>query len=211
MDPDFWRRKWEQNEIGFHEGAANAMLAAHFDRLSLRPGARVLIPLCGKSHDIWWLRARGFDVVGAELHPQAVEALFAERGVTPATIDEGRFRRFSAEGVEILAGDIFDLTAADIGPVDAIYDRAALVAMPPAMRARYAAQLLALGRGAPQLLVSLIYDQNAAAGPPFSVDEATIAQVYGGAYRIDLLESIAAPVKGAPGCEAAWLLRPAAA
>ena len=210
MEPDFWHARWQtKNILGFHEGKANAFLVKHFSRLPLAPGARVFVPLCGKTRDIAWLLGQGLRVAGAELSRIAVEELFAELEVVPQVTQDGPLTRFSAPGLDILQGDIFALTRDALGPVDAVWDRAALVALPQDMRARYAPHLVALTDGAPQLLVCFEYDQSLLAGPPFSVPPQEVRTLYGGDYMVAPLET--APVPGGlkGQCEAVehvWLL-----
>lgn len=209
MDPDFWHRKWEANEIAFHEGEANLLLVRHFHELGLAPGARVFVPLCGKSHDLHWLLTQGFEVAGAELSRLAVEQLFTELGVTPEITEIGPLERFAAEGITVFVGDIFDLKRETLGRVDAVYDRAALVALPETMRDRYAAHLVHMTHGAPQLLIAFDYDQSLTVGPPFSVPEHEVRRHYGTAYRATLLERH--PLKGGlrgtgPVIEDVWRL-----
>ena len=51
-----------------------------------------------------------------------------------------------------------------------VYDRAALIALPPPLRQRYARELYSqLPRGCRGLLVTLEYPQHEKDGPPFSV------------------------------------------
>ena len=209
MDRDFWLRRWRNNQIGFHEGAPNSLLTAHFAALGVPEGGRVFVPLCGKSNDMNWLRAQGFQVVGAELSRMAVEQFFAELNVTPAVTPAGKFERFEIEGVTIFLGDIFDLDKETLGPVDAVYDRAALVALPEPLRARYAAHLPGLTGRAPQFLVTFVYDQTAIDGPPFSVDEAWVRAHYAALYRLETIETrdVEGGLKGVcPAKESAWLL-----
>lgn len=210
MEPDFWLEKWQKNQLAFHEGAPNTLLTAHFAELGIPAGGTIFVPLCGKTQDMIWLRAQGCRVVGAELSRLAVEQFFAENGLTPAVTKTGWFERFEAEGIVILLGDLFELDDATLGPVDAIYDRAALVALPEKMRARYAAYLHALTDRAPQLLVTFEYDQTLINPPPHSVTEAEVRRLYDAAYDLTLAEERAAPdgIKGIPARESAWLLRP---
>lgn len=67
MNSTFWQAKWQRNEIGFHEHRPNVLLVRNFPALCLQHGARVFVPLCGKSLDIHWLLAQGHQVVGCEL------------------------------------------------------------------------------------------------------------------------------------------------
>lgn len=213
MDTDFWHQKWADNDIGFHEGQPNALLVRQFHRLALAPGARLFVPLCGKSQDIPWLVGQGFRVVGAELSPVAVEQFFAGLGVQPEVTPAGQLVRYRTAGIDIFCGDIFELTSAALGKVDGIYDRAALVALPPKVRGRYAKHLVAVAGVVPQLLISFDYDQSAMSGPPFSVTGREIRELYRETHRPHLLEQreVAGGLKGqCPASEQAWLLEPLA-
>jgi len=209
MDEQFWLRKWEANQIAFHQGEAHPLLVAHFDALRLPQGSRVFLPLCGKTLDIGWLLSNGHRVRGAELSPLATRQLFAELGVTPEIAEVGSLTRYSAPGIDIFVGDIFKLSRDMLGPVDAVYDRAALVALPEEMRGRYATHLMEITGRAPQLLISFDYDQSLIDGPPFSVDRTAVKQLYAERYELTLLASpdVAGGLKGKVAArEDVWLL-----
>lgn len=209
MDADFWHRKWANDDIGFHEGAVNPLLVRHSPALSLAEGARVFLPLCGKTLDIHWLLGNGYRVVGAELSRLAVEQLFAELGAEPTVSRCGPVEHHGAPGLDIFVGDIFEVSAQLLGQVDAIYDRAALVALPEDMRRRYTAHLTTITAGAPQLLVCFEYDQSLMAGPPFSIAGEEVIRHYRQAYEVTLLDRVDIPggFKGKlPATEAVWLL-----
>jgi thiopurine S-methyltransferase len=213
MDHDFWRRRWEKTEIAFHEGVPNAFLTAHLARLALPKSARLFLPLCGKTQDIHWLLAQGFRVAGAELSAIAVDQLFADLGVVPTRTHHDGFTRCAAPaiGLDIFQGDLFRLDHRALGPVDAVYDRAALVALPPAMRPAYAAHIVALTRAAPQLLVTYEYDQQKMDGPPFSVPHEEVLRHYANTYAVSRLETreVADGLKGkCAATESACLLTP---
>ena len=199
MDQDFWLTRWQKNEIGFHEGAPNTLLVAHIAALGVPAGGRIFVPLCGKSHDMRWLRAQGFKVAGAELSRLAVEQFFAERGLVPAISRRGQMECFEADDITLFVGDIFDLDPTTLGPVDAVYDRAALVALPGGLRECYAAHLITLTGAAPYLLVTFEYDQTPQLGPPFSITEADVQALYGVIYQIDRIETREVPggIRGA--------------
>ncbi|UOD29218.1 thiopurine S-methyltransferase [Massilia violaceinigra] len=209
MDEQFWQRKWASNEIAFHEGAPNRLMLAHIGRLGLAPGSRVFVPLCGKSLDLHWLLAQGHRVAGVELSQLAVDQLFASLGVTPMVSSAGELLHYHAQDIDIFVGDIFSLSSELLGAVDAVYDRAALVALPESMRASYAAHVTQLARQAPQLLICYQYDQAIMAGPPFSIGDEEVRQRYGHAYALILLDKaeVAGGFKGRfPALEAVWLL-----
>ena len=210
MDKTFWHQRWEENKIAFHESQANPLLVKYFKALSLAKGSRVFVPLCGKSLDIHWLLSNGYRVAGAELSKIAVTQLFAELGVDPAVSGVGEVEHYSADKIDIFCGDIFDLPRKMLGPVDAVYDRAALVALPDEMRARYAAHLMEVADKAPQLLICHEYDQSLMDGPPFSISDEEVIHHYGGHYHLTRLASVDIPggLKGrCPAKENVWLLR----
>ncbi len=210
MDANFWHQRWEKMEIGFHLSEANPLLVSHFKALGLSAGSRVFVPLCGKTLDIAWLLANGYQVAGAELSEIAIRQLFDSLGVQPTVMQIGDLKRYSAQGIDIFVGDIFDLTSDLLGIVDAIYDRAALVALPKTMRDRYTAHLRTMTHHAPQLLICFEYDQSLVEGPPFSIDSDEVHRQYQAHYSIRLLASQDMPegLKGKyPAKESVWLLQ----
>lgn len=212
MDASFWHDRWQRNQIGFHEPHANPLLIAHFDALALPAGSRIFVPLCGKTLDIHWLLSRGQRVAGAELSEIAVRQLFADLGLTPQLTASGKLACYSAAGIDIFQGDIFDLSRGELGEVDAVFDRAALIALPESLRGRYARHLVQITDRARQLLLCINYEQSLLPGPPFSVDGAEVVALYQGSYDIKSLGSTEIPggLKGkCPATDDAWLLRPA--
>ncbi len=191
MKHDFWHERWEKQEIGFHLSDTNPALTSHWHTIPVDLGERVLVPLCGKSVDILWLLREGYQVVGVELSEIALDALAESIEETfSLAVDKqqvGDFILYRAAGILLICGDWFSLTSFDTGPIDAVYDRAALVAMPEEMRGDYARQLLKVSENAPQLLVTLEYDQSEMAGPPFAVDQKQVESFYADAMNIDLM------------------------
>ena len=210
MEENFWHWKWEQGEIGFHENEANPFLVAHFETLNLPKGSRVFLPLCGKTRDAAWLLACGYRVAGAELSELAINQLFEELGLEPEISKAGQWVRYRAEDIDILAGDIFAVSAEYLGPIDAIYDRAALVALTTCVRKHYTTHLMNITGTAPQLLITYEYDQLLMEGPPFSVSKCEVEQHYGASYQLKSVGSkdVAGGLRGTvKSTEIAWLLQ----
>ncbi|MCC4307368.1 thiopurine S-methyltransferase [Alcanivorax marinus] len=187
MDKQFWREKWQNRELGWHLPFANPVLKRHLPALDPAPGDRMFVPLCGKTLDIRWLLEQGFAVVGAELSERAVRELFEELGFEPEVTAWDGGHRWRHGDLTVFQGDLFALTAADLGPVDRVYDRAALVALPEALRARYAPHVATLTGNAPQLLISFEYDPSEMDGPPFPVQPDEIHRLYGDRYTLEEL------------------------
>ncbi|MEO0997692.1 MAG: thiopurine S-methyltransferase [Pseudomonadota bacterium] len=186
MNHDYWLSKWEHAQIGFHEPAVNGWLARFGPGLMLKPG-RVFVPLCGKALDLHWLAGRGHDVVGIELSELAVQQFFAEAGLNPDVAAAGKLKRYVSGRITLYAGDFFALTPAELGAVDYVYDRAALIALPAATRPQYVAHLAALLGDARGLLIALDYDQSGMQGPPFSVPADELGRLLGGYAGLRLL------------------------
>jgi thiopurine S-methyltransferase len=210
MNASFWHQKWERGDIGFHKSEANPLLIEHFEKLNLAKGSRVFLPLCGKSRDCEWLLACGYRVVGAELSGLAINELFKELGLAPEIAKVGKLTRYSTKDIDMLVGDIFDVSAEYLGPINAIYDRAALVALPAFMRQQYTSHLIQITNAAPQLLISYEYNQLLMDGPPFSVNENEVKQHYGVTYHLKSVDikNVAGGLKGkVVSVETAWLLQ----
>ena len=210
MDASFWHQKWEQGDIGFHENEVNPLLIEHFEELNLTKGSRIFLPLCGKTRDAAWLLACGYRIAGAELSELAINALFKELGLEPAISKAGKLTRYRAKNIDILAGNIFDVSAEYLGPISAIYDRAALVALPACMRKQYTSHLMNITGTATQLLITYDYNQLLMDGPPFSVNENEVKQLYSAAYQLKPAGSkiITGGLKGkVASTETAWLLQ----
>jgi thiopurine S-methyltransferase len=188
MEKEYWLERWNRNETGFHQAEINPYLREFWPRLQLRPASMVLVPLCGKSRDMLWLRQQGHALLGVELSVIAAQAFFTENGLIPHGNACDRFTRLEASGAQILCGDFFDLNREDTAAVSAVYDRAALVALPPDMRRRYVNHLLRILPPDTQiLLVTLDYPPHEMAGPPFAVSLDEVAALYRNRAEITLL------------------------
>jgi thiopurine S-methyltransferase len=182
MEASFWHDRWASNDIAFHKNEANPLLVKYFAALSLPKGSRVFVPLCGKTLDIPWLLSKGYRVTGAELSKIAIEQLFKKLGVEPTVARVGEVDHYSAGNIDIFGGDIFHLSSKVLGLVDAVYDRAALVALPEDLRKRYTEHVTAITDKAPQLLICYEYDQRLMEGPPFSVSNEEVNRRYRDSY-----------------------------
>lgn len=210
MDTNFWLEKWNRNEIAFHQSEANSMLVSQFAALSVPKDCRVFVPLCGKTLDIAWLLSNGYRVAGIELSELAIRSLFEELGVKPDVTQSGKLKRYSARDIDIFVGDLFELTPDMLGTVDAVYDRAALVALPADLRKRYSSHIAEVTQRCPYLLICFEYDQAVMPGPPFSIGEAELRRLYAQHYDLTSLASADVPggLKGiCPALETAWMLR----
>jgi len=184
MEQGFWQERWQQGQIGFHQGYTNPLLERFWSQLGLQAG-RVLVPLCGKTLDMKWLAERGHEVLGVEFVEQAARAYFAEQGLEAERREIDGFPVLRHAGVSLVVGDFFRVGPGVTGTFDAIYDRAAWVAIAAQDRARYVKQLLALLRpGGRVLLVNFVHDLGS--GPPHSIEEPELRAKWQG-FSLELL------------------------
>ena len=205
MDAAFWQQRWATQQIGFHEAEVHPMLLRYGVELG-REGT-VFVPLCGKSNDMVWLHGQGHAVVGIELAELAVRAFFDEHGLPATATRQAPCEVFSAAGYRLLCGDYFALTSAQLGDFSAVYDRAALIALPVDMRRDYANKMSELcASGTAMLLITVAYDTSSSSPPPFVVSADEVTALYSQHWTIVPRDTRAADVKGQPGTEQAFVL-----
>lgn len=187
MEKNFWLEKWQANEIGFHQDQINPYLENWWNQLNVKEGDIVFVPLCGKSRDMLWLLGQGYKVIGIEISPLAVKSFFTENQLQAVSSDHKKFTRFDAQDLTIFCGDFFDLTSDDLLSITGIYDRASLIALPPEMRKRYIDQLKQIIPDKTEtLLISMEYPQHEMDGPPFTVHETEVRDLYAD-HQVELL------------------------
>ena len=190
----FWDQKWQTNDIPFNQEKPGELLQQFVHALQLKPGDNIFVPLCGKSIDMLWLVQQGYRVTGIELSPIACEAFFTGNGIPYQCENSNDFMLFYNEQIKLYSGNFFDFNATITGTFYAVYDRAALIALPYELRQDYAAKIMSLLKpGASMLLIAVTYDQAVMSGPPFSVDEQEINQLYYNCFHIEtLVDKVAA-------------------
>lgn len=193
MHAEFWHQRWQSNQIGFHRQAFHSLLIKYFPKL--KPGTNtgtVFVPLCGKSNDMQYLAEQGCNVLGVEIDRSAIAAFFSEHDLSPQVLEQHNFECWQAGLYTLLCGDFFALQPVHTQSINAVYDRAALIALPPDMRVQYAAAMQRLVPvGMPMLLITLEYDQAEMDGPPFAVSRAEIERLFAAWDKLEFLENAA--------------------
>lgn len=186
MHPQFWLDSWDRegSATSFHRQDFHPYVLSYASPEQLR-GKRVLVPLCGKTNDLLWFAQHAEQVIGVELVEKAIHQFFEQNGLPYAQTGD---YRYESGHITMLHRDIFDVTLADVGRIDLVYDRAALVALPLDLRLRYVAALDALlPVGAQQLVVTLEYAP-VMAEPPFSITPHETCSYYQARYLIEHIE-----------------------
>lgn len=185
MEQEFWLERWEKGETGWHRDDVHPELISNIDKLALQPRSRILVPLCGASHDMAWFAKQGHEVIGVELSRRALEDFLMRNRVRHIVTEDYGLRCYMGGRFQLLCGDFFTVPGEVFDSIDAVYDRASLIALPPEMRQRYA-RLMAdrLKPGTPTLLLTLRYDQSEMKGPPFSVTDSEVRELYAADFDI---------------------------
>ena len=140
-DNQFWLDKWNQKKIGFHESEPHSLLTQFWHRLKVPNTSKVLVPLCGKSIDMMWLKRSGYNVTGIELSQTAVSSFFEENRIDVEIEFRDKNSCHIGKNLTIWESDIFNLPNIELESYKVIYDRAALIAINPLQRQRYVSVL----------------------------------------------------------------------
>ena len=178
MKAEDWLEKWRVAQIGFHKDEVHTDLLRWSRRLLDSGPHRVLVPLCGKTLDLDWLVRQGHEVIGIELSPLAAEAVFEESGRPFSMRRRDGLDFYESTGLTILCGDIFRVQRTHVGEPDRVWDRAAMVALPPAVRTAYTEKIRELAAPGRLLLNAFEYDQSLRDGPPYSIPQRHVREVY---------------------------------
>ena len=166
LSPAFWDERFEQAFTPWDRGGVPQQLRAFVES---QPGPlRTLIPGCGSAYELKFMSDAGWDATAIDFSPAAVAAARAAVG---------------AWGERVVEADFFTWTPAR--PLELIYERAFLCALPRSQWDRVAArwaELLAPGK----LLAGYFFFDEAAKGPPFGIDaERLEALLSPGFVRVD--------------------------
>ena len=190
-----WWARWQEGHIGFHLSEVNPLLIRHIHSLATNthPNERscILVPLCGKSKDLIWLQSHFHQVIGVELVTQAVKAFFEESKITPTCSLRDPFATYQHGNLALLQGDIFQMSSKHLEdqPIQAIFDRASLIALPNKLWKNYVELFCSLiSPSAKLLLVTLAYEEGVISGPPHSIPENKIFELFAFTTNIELLE-----------------------
>ena len=195
----YWAQLWTDGRLGFHKPSVNDSLLKHWVTLKGGDGdslLAVLVPLCGKTHDLAWLaKQRGVSTVGVEFVKRAVDEFVVEHPeckLRPGARVGKYDYTVAGASLSLWCGDIFDLP--QDGRFTRVWDRASLVALAPALRGAYVAAISgSLAPGGRILLQTLERasgpEEVRQGGPPYSVSDSDVKALYGAMYHIKMLDA----------------------
>lgn len=186
-----WKQGWRAKQTGFHLDHVHPLLIRYWPALGLDRADRVFVPLCGKSLDLMWLHNLGHDVAGVELSPIAIRALFKAGHLQPKRQAlPNDLTCWTQERLAVYCGDFFDLTREQVAGVRAVYDRAALGALPEDLRERYIAHLHAILPDGCRILLLTVEDlDDDETESEAAAASAEIARLYARGFQAELLHA----------------------
>jgi len=189
MELSYWQSRWAKGHTGFHMENGYSGLREHWESLPVPNSPAVLVPLSGKSDDMRWIAEQGGHVTGVEISEIAAQQFFSNQEISPNITSYAGFKIYASETISIWCGDFLKLPGYKLPDFDLIYDKAALVALPPQMRKNYVKKIMHIaGPYTNILLHSFSYNQHEMNGPPFSVPESEVEAHFGNEFSITVLE-----------------------
>lgn len=189
MEISYWKSRWRKGNTGWHLDHVFPPLTKLWPTLSVPKDATVMVPLCGKSQDLQWLADQGHHVIGVEASSQAIEEFIAASPESFTRTKRYGYIIFYSPSLALWQGNFLTFPDQAVENIDAIYDKASLVALPPDKREEYAAKLLELCSPHTQLLLQTFeYNQDEMTGPPFSVPLKEVLALFGNHFNIHLLQ-----------------------
>ena len=140
MELSYWESRWRKDKIGFHMPDGFPGLRKQWAGLELPENPRVLVPLCGKTEDMIYMEAKGAEVVGVEISEKAILDFFSDHRRQYEISNYAEFKIYSSQHIKLWQGDFLKYPEQK-SEFNLIYDKAALVALPPGKRPSYADKL----------------------------------------------------------------------
>lgn len=151
LTPIYWQTRYEHGQTGWDRGATSPTLVRWLAAGDLRP-CRILVPGCGRGHEVVALAKAGFEVTGVDFAPAAVAA--ARARLAEEKLD-----------AEVVQADLFAYRPDR--PFEAVYEQTCLCALAPerwpAYEERLATWLEPGGR-----LFAAFMQTDSTDGPPFA-------------------------------------------
>lgn len=196
MELSYWESRWKKGNTGFHSDEIYRGLLQYFPEKTLLRRETAFVPLCGKSEDLLWLAGKFNKVVGVDVSMIAIEEFIENHKLEVTKRSFSSFTIFDAENIELWCGDFLKMPVHKIRPVDFIYDKAAIVALPEQMRPAYAAKLKEFcNDDTIVMLQHFVYEQSEMSGPPFSVSEKEIKKLFGEKFTMHTCEKKHLPIE----------------
>jgi methyl halide transferase len=161
-----WQRRYEQNDTPWDKGKPAPPLVRYLAAHEIT--GRILVPGCGKGHDVRALAAQsGAAVVGLDLSPAAIAAA-AE--IVP---------QFSMAGsASFVVGDFFQMPAERRASFDWLVEHTCFCAIDPKRRKDYVLAAASALRPGGKIFGIFYLNPDVETGPPFAVTSEELSQLF---------------------------------
>jgi methyl halide transferase len=168
-----WQRHYDANDLGWDLGQVAPPFVKLWQEKKL-PLGKVLIPGCGRGHEVIFLAENGFEVTGIDYSEGAVTYL------------KDALQKKNLQG-QILHQDFFSLDDSHAGVYDWVLEQTFFCAISPKHRRDYVmnvARLLKPGG----ILAGLFYHTDKQGGPPYNTTREDIEKYFSDNFEILELE-----------------------
>ena len=204
-DLDFWSQTfWSTGNLPWHIKNTNEFLVRHLDSLTKEGETpTVLVPLCGKTADLVYLRDKGFKVIGVEGNRQPIEYFKMESGLRlkEGVLNGVIFHETEDHKLTIFQTDFLFMNIPSLeGTIDCVWDRAALNAISIHQRKDYITTVKKLLKATSfrYLLSAYEYDVDKGDGPPYSLPQEDVQQLLANFAGITKLEEKGIEINDGP-------------
>ncbi len=188
-----WEQLYQEGDVGWDKGAPSPGLVDWLDEHGERERRRnkVIVPGCGFGHDVRAWAGAGFDALGLDLAPAAVEGAETR---TPDTLPNATFR----------LGDFLEDEPFDT--FDFVFEHTFFCAIAPSRREDYVAACLRWLKPRGQLLAIHYMLPKDEEGPPHGTDHEEITNLFRPHFQL-LHERIPRSYPNRTGLERLFLRR----
>lgn len=192
LNNDEWKNRWVVRNIGFHQSQHDGLLDAKEDEMFGGKTKSIFMPLCGKTFDIVWMYKKGHTVCGVEIAEQAIKEFFDENEIDfdVETVENiGKLYKSKDGLLRLYVADLFDMSRELCGQYDLIWDRRSLVAINLIDHEKYRDLVLSMMKDDGTYYLSTVeYDPAVWPGPPHTISDKVVKDIYGNYCTIELLE-----------------------
>lgn len=161
LSSDAWQARYESGNTGWDRGMPSPMLGRWLEAGVLKP-CRILVPGCGRGHEVVALADAGFEVTAVDFADEAVSAL-----------TKALNQRFL--NATVIQSDLFAFEPTK--PFDAVYEQTTLCAIDPSQWQTYE-QLLACWLRPGGKLMAMFMQSDKPDGPPFHCELNSMKQLF---------------------------------
>ena len=168
-----WQRHYEENDLGWDLGQVAPPFVKLWQEEKL-PLGKVLVPGCGRGHEVVFLAENGFDVTAIDFSSGAVTYL------------KNALKKRNLEG-RILHQDFFSLDESHEGVYDLVLEQTFFCAISPKQRRDYVLNVSRILKPG-GILVGLFYHTDEQGGPPYNTTREDIEIHFSKKFEIQELD-----------------------